>query len=161
MKTNKVPCPLCQYGRTNNFTRKIWEDDFLFVLLSSHPATPGNIMVVPKEHHITIDSLSEKEKIRFFLTVLKFAEFITNRLKAKGYLLKYNNKVFLAEPEEKRHLAHIHFHIIPRYSVKDKVWKKPKAAKSFYFLKMQKILKNLVDKPSKAKQKIIVKRGRI
>lgn len=135
-------CPFCIAAKEKD-QRKLFQNNLCFVYLASHPATPGNILVIPNNHAHTIQQLTLSEQNKLFNNALIFAEQLLKKLGTEAYMLKYNNQVYTVEPQETRHVSHIHFHIIPRYSPEDKIWEKPNKADEDYFSKYIKLLEGV------------------
>lgn len=91
-------------------------DDNFLVMLSLHPVTKGHTLVIPIDAVDNIGTFKNKDLL--FSKTVEWADKITGKLNAEAYTLKINNKLYLLE-KDKGHVGHLHFHIIPRYSIED------------------------------------------
>lgn len=111
-------CIFCQISEnpTEESYRIFYSDENFLGMLVSHPETRGHFILFPKTHYSELSEL--KGKGAFFELAIKLAEEKTNKLNAKAYVLKLNNKLFKLE-DNPLHVGHIHIHVIPRYFPND------------------------------------------
>lgn len=113
-------CIFCAISKREDAqsTRVIYSDGVWEALLVQHPATYGHFIIFPRNHYISLHSMGV---LAGDLTIkaVQLAEEVIKRLKASGYYLKANNNIYTIEHTNTSHVAHIHMHIVPRYSIDD------------------------------------------
>jgi histidine triad (HIT) family protein len=74
------------------------------------PATPGHVLVFPKQHIEDIFSLPEDLASRIMVTATRIAKVIKQRLSPAGLNLIQSNDLAAGQT-----IPHFHLHIVPRY----------------------------------------------
>ncbi len=102
-------CPFCNYPKDEI----IYETDHVYVIPDKHPIEPGHLLVIPKEHYISIMDMDESLLCELISVVKRMEKLLVDKMKVKGITIRQNWTPFLAES----HLVvrHVHFHLIPRY----------------------------------------------
>lgn len=79
--------------------------------MDKYPINKGHTLVLPKNHHENIFTMSDDEVGKLFSTVSFLAKGIVKALDAKGLNIGQNNG-----RAANQIVPHVHVHIIPRYS---------------------------------------------
>jgi len=103
-------CLFCKIVNGDIPSFKVYEDDSLFVFMDINPISNGHLLVIPKEHVVTV--LDVKSNL-----ISKALEVIQNnlypllkeKLNIDGLTITQNN--FLGQD-----VKHYHIHLIPKYS---------------------------------------------
>lgn len=124
-------CIFCQIvgNPSKESQRIIYEDNKYLGMLVSHPETNGHIIIFPKAHMEEMSEMSDAGE--FFELAVELAEKLTEKLAAKAYVLKLNNKIYKLE-DDPLHVGHIHIHVVPRF-VKDKMKENPGIVNEAYY----------------------------
>lgn len=79
--------------------------------MDKYPINRGHALVLPKNHHESIFTMSDDEVGKLFSTVSFLSKGIMKALDAKGLNIGQNNG-----KAANQIVPHVHVHIIPRYS---------------------------------------------
>ena len=80
----------------------------IMAFLYINPYAPGHTLIIPKEHTLDLETISEDTLNHIMNKARDIAKLVTTRLNAPGYTLLQNNG-FVQE------VKHFHLHIIPKY----------------------------------------------
>ena len=127
---NKSGCVFCKLYQepSSESSRVIQKTDDYFVVLSLHPQTKGHLLVIPVKHSEDLSEFSVLEMGSLFSAAVSMGEILINKLGAKAFTIKVNNQLFKLKGVGKGHVAHIHIHVLPRYTTGDKESKVPQKA---------------------------------
>ncbi len=115
---------------------KVYEDNQFVAILDINPSNPGHLMLIPKQHVVSIMELSDTDMAKFFL-VARGLSLALLEYGAKGINFLYG----MGEAAGQR-TPHAFMHIIPRYE-NDKVslvWEPKKFSEDDFKNQQQKIL---------------------
>jgi len=105
----KQNCIFCKIIAGQIPAKKIYEDDKCVAILDINPATPGHLLLLPKEHHAVMPLVPEDEQKYLFLIAKQLSHAL---LKAKQ---GSSTNIFLANGAVAGQRApHVMIHIIPR-----------------------------------------------
>lgn len=144
MKQNK--CIFCQISENTDLVseRLLFNEKDYFVVLSLHPQIKGHALLVPKTHFRALEEIPNQMQGFLFQKTVMMAQALKKALKAKAYSVKINNELYLLEKDNKLHVGHIHFHIIPRYKKGEKLPEQPqKATKNELLAVKEQIMKDI------------------
>ncbi len=79
----------------------------VLAFLDIHPVFKGHVLVVPKQHVVTLPDLSSDQLTPVFGAVQRIGAAIQRGLGADGHWVAINNIVSQAVP-------HLHVHVVPR-----------------------------------------------
>lgn len=102
-------CIFCKIIEGEIDSKKIFENEHVFVMLDAQPLAPGHTLVLPKKHHENILNLPDDEVESYFKAVKKAVDMIEKSLEPDGFTHGINHNVGQA-------VDHLHFHIIPRWN---------------------------------------------
>ena len=109
-------CIFCEIIKGNIPSRKVYEDDDILAILDISQTTYGHTLVMPKKHVQDINSANPETLQKLIVKVQELSEMICKNLKADGHNILVNTNEVSGQT-----VHHLHFHIIPRYSVNDYV----------------------------------------
>ena len=109
MKSGKN-CPFCKMVKHEVYAVVVCEDDEILAIMDLYPATPGHVLVLPKQHIENIYSLREDLSSRIMVTASKIAKAIKQQLSPDGLNLIQSNELAAGQT-----ISHFHLHIVPRY----------------------------------------------
>ena len=102
-------CIFCKIAKKEIPSKIVFENDLNLVFLDISPISKGHMIVIPKNHYITLEDIPEYELSELYKVVKKIAVLIHNKLQIDGYNILQNN--FTAAGQV---IKHFHVHIIPR-----------------------------------------------
>ena len=109
-----MDCLFCEIIKGNIPSKKVYEDDKVFVFLDINPNTNGHMLIVPKKHVVTVDDIDNGLAIHILDVEKKLKRLLEEKLNIEGLTIVQNNGLG-------QEVKHYHVHLIPRY--KDDNWK--------------------------------------
>ena len=109
-------CVFCEIIKGNIPSRKVYEDDNIIAILDIAQTTYGHTLVMPKKHYQDIETVDPEILQKLILKVQELAKKISTNLKAEGHNILVNTNEVSGQT-----VHHLHFHIIPRYTVNDSI----------------------------------------
>jgi len=106
MPAQDPTCPFC--SRTAQ-PAVFYETDEFLALYNIAPVLPGHVLVIPRAHHTSLLSLTEKELMAFFATSRKVLRIVLKAFGTDAFDWSIQEK-----PEAGQTLEHLHLHIVPR-----------------------------------------------
>ena len=103
-------CPFCKMVRHERQAMIVYEDDDILAIMDLYPATPGHVLVLPKQHIENIYSLREDLASRIMVAATKIAKAIKQQLSPEGLNLIQSNELAAGQT-----IPHFHLHVVPRY----------------------------------------------
>ncbi len=103
-------CLFCKIIRGEIPSKKVYEDNNTLAILDINPASEGHVLVMPKKHSETIFEANEEDLKATIATTKKVANKIKSELSPEGLNVIQNNGEVAGQV-----IAHIHFHVLPRY----------------------------------------------
>jgi histidine triad (HIT) family protein len=102
-------CIFCKIIKGEIPSKTIYEDEKIKIFMNINPSTDGHLLVVPKEHLVTIMDVSN-ELISYALDIVRenIYPLLKERLHCEGLTLAQNNDLG-------QEIKHYHIHLIPRY----------------------------------------------
>lgn len=82
-------------------------DDVVVAFLDHRPVFKGHVLVVPRDHVVTLTDLPEPQVGPFFLRVQRVSVAVEQAMGADGSFVAMNNVV-------SQSVAHLHVHVVPR-----------------------------------------------
>ena len=102
-------CVFCKIVAGEIPCHKLYENDHVLAFLDNGPLTTGHSLVIPKEHHRTLDDLPADQAAACMRIVPSLARAITATTGTHAWNLLQNNGAVAHQAVE-----HVHFHIIPK-----------------------------------------------
>jgi histidine triad (HIT) family protein len=104
-------CIFCKIIKGELPSSKIYEDDELLAFLDIQPVNEGHVLIIPKQHKVLIDELSDETLGSMIALANKI-----NRAIRKSDIKSEGMNLFLADGEAAgQEVFHVHLHLIPRF----------------------------------------------
>jgi histidine triad (HIT) family protein len=100
-------CPFCAICDGDASAEVVMADEVAVAFLDRSPVFPGHVLVVPRQHVITLTDLPAESLGPFFERVQRVAAAMIPALEAHGTFVANNNIV-------SQSVAHLHVHVVPR-----------------------------------------------
>lgn len=102
-------CLFCKIIKKEIPSKNIYEDEKLLVFLDINPNSNGHMLLIPKEHLVTVLDINE-DFISYAIEIIKTKLYplLKEKLNIDGLTISQNN--FLGQD-----VKHFHIHLIPRY----------------------------------------------
>lgn len=100
-------CTFCAIVAGNTPAHFVLEEPDVVAFLDIRPVFKGHMLVVPREHVVTLPELSTSLLTAVFVAVQRCATAVVDGLGAQGSWIAENNVVSQAVP-------HVHVHVVPR-----------------------------------------------
>jgi len=85
----------------------VLDDDQVVAFLDARPVFKGHVLVVPRQHVVTLADLPAKAVGPYFLRVQRISAVMPAALGCQGTFVAENNVV-------SQSVAHLHVHVVPR-----------------------------------------------
>ena len=85
----------------------VWRDDHFAAFLDVRPVFKGHVLLVPREHVVTLPDLPARLREPFLAAAQRLAAAMVDGLDAQGSFVAINNTVSQSVP-------HLHCHVVPR-----------------------------------------------
>lgn len=105
-------CIFCKILNNEIPSKKIYEDNDFLAMLDIAPATRGHVLIVPKEHAVTMSDLSDDKLSKILILAKKIIDAMKKVHGFTDYNIIQNNGRLAGQT-----VSHYHLHLIPRYSV--------------------------------------------
>ncbi len=105
----KQNCIFCQLGSGKVPAKTVYEDEDLFAVLDINPATPGHVLLMPKEHYAIMPQVPEYIIEKMFMAAKGLSQGMLKALSAKGTTIFVANGMVAGQ-----RAPHVMVHIIPR-----------------------------------------------
>ncbi len=103
-------CPFCLISEGKIDTNIVYSDDRFLGILDINPANPGHILLFPRVHRASLDSMDDDLVSRMFVLAKELCAVLLQTFLAKGY------NIFLANgPIAGQTVPHVIVHLIPRF----------------------------------------------
>lgn len=107
-----MDCIFCKIINGEIPSKKIYEDDLVFVIMDINPVVDGHLLVIPKEHVTDYTELSEKLRNHIYDVAKKLTEDVMKKLGSKGL-------TFTVNYGDSQLVKHFHLHLLPDYNIKE------------------------------------------
>ncbi len=108
--TRDEDCIFCKIVAGDAPASLVCEEEHTLAFADRYPASPGHILVIPKEHYRDIHTLPAELAGEVMQTTSRVARAVNEALEPKGINLVQSNGV-----AARQSVMHFHMHIIPRY----------------------------------------------
>ncbi len=102
-----MDCVFCSIVAGETPAEIVLETDELLAFLDRRPVFKGHVLLVPKQHHVTLPDLPPDLRDPFLAAAQRLATAVVEGLGAQGSFVAMNNTVSQSVP-------HLHCHIVPR-----------------------------------------------
>jgi histidine triad (HIT) family protein len=100
-------CLFCSIVAGETEAAVVWGDDDLVAFLDVRPVFKGHVLLVPREHVVTLPELPARLREPFLTAAQRIATAMVDGLGAQGSFVAMNNTVSQSVP-------HLHCHVVPR-----------------------------------------------
>jgi histidine triad (HIT) family protein len=100
-------CLFCAIVSGTTEASIVWHDDDFVAFLDIRPVFKGHVLLVPREHVVTLPDLPAGLRDPFLAATQRLATAMTEGLGAQGSFVAMNNTVSQSVP-------HLHCHVVPR-----------------------------------------------
>jgi histidine triad (HIT) family protein len=100
-------CLFCAIVSGEAPAHKVLDEPEVVAFLDLHPVFKGHVLVVPRQHVVTLPELPTSLLTSLFVAVQRCAGAVVTGLGAQGSWVAQNNVVSQAVP-------HVHVHVVPR-----------------------------------------------
>ena len=101
------PCLFCAVAAGEAEASTVWSDDDFVAFLDIRPLFKGHVLLVPREHVVTLPELPAGLRDAFTAAQQRLAQAMVDGLGAQGSFVAMNNTVSQSVP-------HLHCHVVPR-----------------------------------------------
>ena len=100
-------CVFCAIVAGDQAADLVLDDDDFCAFLDVRPVFKGHVLLVPREHVVTLPDLPARLRDPFLAHAQRLATAVTEALGAQGSFVALNNVVSQSVP-------HLHLHVVPR-----------------------------------------------
>jgi histidine triad (HIT) family protein len=100
-------CLFCSIIAGETEAAIVWRDDELVAFLDARPVFKGHVLLVPRQHVVTLPDLPPALRDPFLAAAQRLATAMVGGLGAQGSFVAINNVVSQSVP-------HLHCHVVPR-----------------------------------------------
>ena len=101
------PCLFCSIAVGDTEAAVVWSDDDFAAFLDFRPVFKGHVLLVPRQHVVTLPDLPASLREPFLAATQRLAAAMVDGLGAQGSFVAINNTVSQSVP-------HLHCHVVPR-----------------------------------------------
>ena len=101
-------CLFCAIVAGGTPATVVLADDTVVAFLDTRPVFKGHVLIVPRQHVITLTDLPPDRLGPFFTRVRAITGAVEQGLAAAGTFVAMNNKI-------SQSVAHLHVHVVPRH----------------------------------------------
>jgi histidine triad (HIT) family protein len=102
-----VSCLFCSIAAGETESSVAWSDADFVAFLDVRPLFKGHVLLVPRQHVVTLPDLPDRLRDPFMAAVQRLASAMVDGLGAQGSFVAMNNTVSQSVP-------HLHCHVVPR-----------------------------------------------
>jgi histidine triad (HIT) family protein len=102
-----MSCVFCSIIAGDAGADIVLEDEHVMAFLDRRPVFKGHVLLVPREHVVTLPDLPAALRDPFLAAAQRLATAVVDGLGAQGSFVAMNNVV-------SQSVAHLHLHVVPR-----------------------------------------------
>lgn len=107
-------CLFCKINNGDIPSRKLYENDYVFVIMDLHPVSNGHLLIIPKKHLTDFTELDNETLSHINETSKLMKDLIYKKLNAVGLKICVNYGTA-------QEIKHYHMHLIPVYKNKETI----------------------------------------
>jgi len=107
MPASLKPCLFCAIVAGTEPAARVLEEEHCMAFLDARPLFEGHVLLVPRQHHVTLADLPEPLVAPLFLAAQRLCRAVERAQEAQGSFVAMNNVVSQSVP-------HLHVHVVPR-----------------------------------------------
>jgi len=100
-------CVFCAIVAGESPAARVLDEPAVLAFLDQRPVFKGHVLLVPREHHVTLPDLPADQRDGFLEAAQRLAVAVQDGLGAQGSFVAMNNTV-------SQSVAHLHLHVVPR-----------------------------------------------
>lgn len=100
-------CRFCAIAAATEPAVLVLEEEHCVAFLDIRPLFAGHVLLIPREHHVTLADLPAELVAPLFTTAQRLCRAVEGALDAQGTFVAMNNVV-------SQSVAHLHVHVVPR-----------------------------------------------
>ena len=100
-------CIFCEIIARDRAAEIVFESDHTFGILDHRPLFPGHVLLMPRQHCVTLPDLPADYVAELFVQAQLLCRAVQSAMDAQGTFVAINNTVSQSVP-------HLHVHIVPR-----------------------------------------------
>lgn len=100
-------CTFCAIVAGEIEAEIVLEDELAVGFLDHRPLFAGHVLLVPRDHHETLEELPDELVEPLFAAARRLARAVRRAMDAEGTFVAMNNRVSQSVP-------HLHVHVVPR-----------------------------------------------
>lgn len=100
-------CVFCGIVAGELPAHRVYEDGTAVAFLDRRPLFPGHVLVVPRQHAVTLTDLPQDAVGPYFSAVQRVTGAVERGMQAAGSFVAENNRISQSVP-------HLHVHVVPR-----------------------------------------------
>ncbi|WP_017936109.1 HIT family protein [Nocardioides sp. Iso805N] len=105
--SDRPDCVFCDIATGQLAAQLVIEDDDFVAFLDKRPVFKGHVLLMPREHVVTLPDLPARLRDGFLAHAQRLATAMVEGLDAQGSFVANNNTV-------SQSVAHLHLHVVPR-----------------------------------------------
>ena len=102
-----MSCLFCRIAAGDEPAHRVFEDERFVAFLDIRPLFHGHVLLVPREHHVTLTDLPEELAAPFVVATQRVSRAVQEATASQGIFNAVNNVVSQSVP-------HLHVHVVPR-----------------------------------------------
>ena len=102
-----MSCLFCRIAAGDEPAHRVLEDEHFVAFLDIRPLFHGHVLLVTREHHVTLTDLPEELAAPLVLTTQRVNRAVQAAMGSQGIFNAINNVVSQSVP-------HLHVHVVPR-----------------------------------------------
>ena len=106
-QASRPDCVFCAIAGGTGSAAIVLEDDDFVAFLDRRPVFKGHVLLIPREHTVTLPDLPAPLRDPFLAHAQRLATAMVHGLEAQGSFVANNNVV-------SQSVAHLHLHVVPR-----------------------------------------------
>ncbi len=103
-------CIFCSIVAGDIPARTVYEGDDVLAFLDANPLAPGHTLVIPKDHHETLQDVPAEQAEQLLATIHRLTSIVEDAVDADATTIGFNNG-----PAAGQEIPHVHGHIVPRF----------------------------------------------
>jgi histidine triad (HIT) family protein len=103
-------CVFCGIAAGEIPSRTVYENDHAVAFLDANPLAPGHTVVIPREHHRTLQDLPDDAGNAVFGAIRRVTSAVEGAVDADATTVGFNNGEAAGQE-----VPHVHGHVIPRF----------------------------------------------
>ncbi|MFB6070342.1 MAG: HIT family protein [Halanaeroarchaeum sp.] len=104
-------CIFCDIVDGRAPARTVAETDDAVAFLDANPLAPGHTLVVPREHHVTLDDVPADEATGLYSLLHRVVPAVEDAVDADATTVAFNNGRAAGQEVD-----HVHGHVVPRFA---------------------------------------------